>query len=67
MLSTTNEVIEALGGVQAVADLTKRKYPAAQNWTRFPNFPPDTYRVMQDALRERGKSAPDSLWRMVEP
>lgn len=64
-LSTTAEVIDKLGGVGPVADLTGRKYNAAWNWTTFEHFPPDTYVVMKDALAERGFSAPPSLWRMV--
>ena len=64
-LTSTGDVIAALGGVQAVAHLTGREYDAAWNWKRFPHFPPDTYLVMTDALKAKGKSAPASLWRMV--
>jgi hypothetical protein len=65
-LTTTNEVIEALGGIRAVADLTGRKYPAAWHWSTWKAFPSDTYVVMTEALRAAGKTAPDSLWGMVE-
>ena len=65
-LQTTEEVISALGGVAAVGELTGRKYSAAFNWKSFGSFPANTYLVMQRALRERGKTAPASLWGMVE-
>jgi secreted protein with Ig-like and vWFA domain len=64
-LRTTREVVDALGGIQAVADLTGRNYDAASNWPRFKTFPADTYLVMTRALTEQGKTAPASLWRMV--
>jgi ABC-type hemin transport system substrate-binding protein len=65
-LTETAAIIEALGGTDAVAKLTGRKYSAAFNWRSFETFPPDTYLVMQRALRERGYDAPPRLWRMVE-
>lgn len=65
-LTTTADVIDKLGGVRAVADLTGRDYDAAWNWKKFPHFPPDTYLVMTRALRQQGHDAPPSLWRMVE-
>lgn len=63
--TTTAEVVKALGGVQAVADLTKRGYSAACNWNGFKTFPANTYVVMKAALQERGLDAPDSLWGMT--
>lgn len=66
-LRTTAEVIEALGGVAAVALLTGRKYSAAFNWKGFVKFPSDTFVVMQAALERAGFRAPASLWGMVEP
>jgi len=66
-LTTTNEVIKALGGVKAVASLTNRTAGAAWNWTTFPTFPSDTYVVMQEELAKLGHSAPPSLWRMAVP
>jgi hypothetical protein len=64
-LTTTAAVMDALGGTKAVAELTGREYGAAHNWRAFETFPPDTYLVMTIALRDRGKKAPASLWRMV--
>ena len=65
-LSTTSEVVKALGGIAAVAEMTGSSYNAACNWQAFPNFPPKTYLVLSRALRARGYSAPASLWGMVE-
>ncbi len=65
-LTDTVSVIEALGGTDSVAKLTGRKYSAAFNWRSFDTFPPDTFVIMQGALRDAGHDAPVSLWRMVE-
>lgn len=65
-LSTTVDVIEALGGTSVVAELTGRTYPAAFNWRRFDKFPANTFVVMNRALAAKGKSAPASLWGMAE-
>lgn len=66
-LTTTSAVVTALGGFQAVADLTGRKYNAVWNWAQAQNFPPNTYLVMTEELQRLGKSAPASLWKMTEP
>lgn len=66
-LTDARAVVEKLGGIKAVAELTQRKYSAAANWTSFNKFPPDTYLVLKSALRTKGYEAPDSLWRMVQP
>ena len=64
ILTTTDEVMDALGGTGAVAVLTGRTSPAASNWRGFDTFPANTYVVMTEALRALGKTAPDSLWGM---
>ena len=64
-LTTTKQVVEKLGGVPTVADLTGRKYSAAWNWTTFDKFPADTFVVLQKALRQKDCTAPASLWGMV--
>jgi hypothetical protein len=67
VLSTTDVVIDALGGTTAVARLTGRKSPsAAANWRACRYFPPNTYLAMTMALAARGHSAPAWLWRMEE-
>jgi hypothetical protein len=65
-LTTTAEVMAALGGTTAVARLTNRKVTAASNWQSFDKFPANTFVVMTEALRRIGRSAPPSLWGMVE-
>lgn len=65
-LSTTDQVIKALGGYWAVSDMTgRRTYQAAFNWKCSGGFPADTYIVLQTALRERGHTAPARLWGMI--
>jgi hypothetical protein len=61
-LSTTVDVIAALGGIQAVADLTARKYTAAHNWKKAGRFPANTYVALTRELGRLGLTAPDSLW-----
>lgn len=64
-LSTTSEVIDALGGTAEVARLTGRKLNAASNWHQFQTFPPDTFLTMQEALSDIGIKAPAWLWRQA--
>ena len=66
VLTTTRDVIEALGGISKVAELTERKYGAAAQWPHFPKFPSNTYVALTDALERVGKTAPPSLWGMTE-
>jgi hypothetical protein len=69
ILITTREVAAALGGTKAVANLTGRKYSAAANWVLGddPQFPANTFVVLNAALASIGKSAPPSLWGMKIP
>lgn len=64
-LTTAAEVIEALGGIAAVAGLTNSGYRAAANWKSFNAFPPKTYVALTEALRARDCTAPDALWAMI--
>lgn len=66
-LQTTEDVIEALGGLGEAATLTGRKRSAAWMWLRAKTFPANTYVVMTEALKQRGKTAPASLWGMTDP
>ncbi|QOZ68856.1 hypothetical protein [Bradyrhizobium arachidis] len=62
-LTTAREVVEHLGGLERVCELTQAKSKTAYNWpTRAKSFPASTYVVMQRALRRRNASAPAHLW-----
>ena len=63
-LTTTTDVMHALGGTHAVAELTGRKYNAAAHWFHFKAFPANTYVTMKTALQAKGLNAPDQLWKM---
>lgn len=65
MLDTAAEVIERLGGLSRVGELTGSRYTAVGNWKAAGAFPPRTYLVLTCALRDRGFEAPISLWNMV--
>jgi hypothetical protein len=66
-LTTTAEVIDALGGNQPVASLTSSTNKAVSNWRGFSTVPSNTYLAITEALRARGKTAPASLWGMKMP
>jgi hypothetical protein len=65
-LRTANQVIERLGGLDRVAELTLTEKKSAYNWPRFGTFPSSTYKAMTDALKRRGYTAPGSLWKQRE-
>ena len=64
MLKTTSEVVEALGGYLAVAEITGSKPKAVSNWPRFDTFPARTYVALTSALLAKGQTAPAKLWGM---
>ncbi len=65
-LKTARDVIEALGGLAAVARMCGVSYTTASAYqTRLQAFPAKTYLVMQAELSRLGHSAPTSLWQMV--
>jgi hypothetical protein len=66
-LSTTSEVLDALGGNSAVAEITGSTTKAVWNWRGFETFPSNTYVAMIGALHAIGKTAPASLWGMKAP
>jgi hypothetical protein len=68
-LSTTDEVIDALGGNAECArriGYAAKTVSAWRAWLRG-RFPAETYVVLQDELRKAGKTAPATLWNMAEP
>lgn len=65
-LNTVEAVIEALGGIKEVQRLTWRdSNSAVPMWKTRGKFPPNTYTVMQKALRQKRMTAPDHLWGML--
>lgn len=66
-LSTTIEVMVALGGLQPVSALTGSQYSATENWSRAKTFPSRYFLVMWTALRNSGYDAPPELWGQVTP
>ena len=64
-LTSTSQVIDALGGNQAVVTLTGYSPQRVSNWRGFQTFPSNTYVILTDALAKVGKSAPASLWGMT--
>jgi hypothetical protein len=61
-LRSTDDVIDALGGTNAVAGLTGRGAPGVSNWRVRGYFPPRTYLAMTQALMAKGLVAPAWLW-----
>jgi hypothetical protein len=60
---TAQDVVDALGGLQAVCELTGANIKQAWNWTgRADSFPASTYVVMTRALRRHKCTAPPCLW-----
>lgn len=66
-LNSIEDVIDELGGIKAVAELTNRASPSAvPNWKLRKAFPTDTYAIMKSALQDKGATAPGELWGMPE-
>jgi hypothetical protein len=66
-LRTVEQVIDALGGLGGVSELTGHKRNVVWNWRDREAFPPNTFLVMRSALQIKGAYAPASLWNMLEP
>jgi hypothetical protein len=56
--------VKPVGGNSGVQEITGGKPTQVSNWRALASFPPKTYIVMTEALRDRGKAAPAALWRM---
>lgn len=67
VLETVDAVMEELGGNRPVATLTASKPSAVSMWRKAQSFPTNQYLIMTEALREKGKTAPASLWGMKSP
>lgn len=65
ILSSTRAVIEALGGVDAVASELQVTPNAVWNWVSFNQFPARTYVALHELMGLVPVSAPDTLWSMT--
>jgi hypothetical protein len=63
-LETVGEVVDALGGTGAVADMVNNTDAAVSNWRSAGRFPANTYILIRGELKKIGRRAPDSLWSM---
>jgi hypothetical protein len=64
-LRTVQEVVDALGGLNGVCELTDANLKQAWHWVgRAGQFPANTYVIMQRSLKARGFEAPARLWNM---
>ena len=72
-MSTTTEVIRALGGPREVARLVtssgyRAGYNAVTNWKSRGKFPCETFLIMTTALADRGLDDADpALWGIITP
>jgi hypothetical protein len=67
-LTTFDAVVDALGGMTALARLTGRSRTAVSNWRCQRHcFPARTYFVITTELERRGFSADRSLWQFESP
>ena len=64
-LQSTSEVIDALGGLTAVAALTGAAYKLVSGWRNARRFPSRYFLVMTWALKKKRLVAPPSLWGQV--
>lgn len=61
-LTTANQVIDALGGVEGLQKLTGQTASVINNWRRFKKFPAHEHDELTRALKRRGKCAPARLF-----
>jgi ATP phosphoribosyltransferase regulatory subunit len=59
---TASDLIDALGGTAAVADIADVGMSAVSNWRKFDRLPPRLYLRIAAAARERGIEAPEHLF-----
>jgi len=67
-LKNIDEVLEALGGDEEVARITRHKTGAIKMWRYgLKTLPAKTYVILKHALKQRGCEAPDELWGSMIP
>lgn len=62
MLTTVDDVIEALGGTAAAAGLTGVTPPAVSNWRERGKIATDKFPLIREALAAKGKEASLSVF-----
>jgi hypothetical protein len=64
-LTNVADIAEVLGGPKGIARMTFANPHAVNNWLgAFKAFPPNTYVIMTEALKELGYNALPRLWKM---
>jgi len=63
-INKVTDVVDALGGIPLVAEMTGTTRNAIYNWVANGQFPADTYLLIQAELKARNLIAPDHLWPM---
>lgn len=67
-LRNAGEIIDVLGGNQALMKLTRRKRSSnITNWRAAGYFPADTYLVVTREMQRLGYWARPSLWGIIDP
>lgn len=59
---TASELIDALGGNRAVAEIAGVLSSAVSNWRKFGRIPPRLFITIRDAARDRGVEVPENLF-----
>ena len=67
VLDTTDEVIDECGGTVAFAKLIARDKQHVSNYRSTGRFPPDTFLIVEAALKKRRCRAPSMLWSITDP
>lgn len=64
ILETSSQVIDAVGGTTAAAQLADSSPQSVNNWRRSGRLAGDTFLIFSEELKERGLRAPLALWGM---
>jgi len=64
-LTKARDVVEYLGGIDAVCAMTGRDYKTIYHWMNG-TFPARYFLLMTTALKKRGFTAPPALWGQEE-
>lgn len=67
MLTTVDEVIEALGGGSACAALAGVSLPAVSNWRTRGRFPAELWLLFGAALERKGTTVEPALFGLRQP